>query len=261
MSTYVLAGGIRPGSSERLVVAAAMTPALHGIQAWRFKVIPGLIEVLADQGRFRTMDDPNGRSLHLSCGAALLNLRLAAAQLGREPVVRLLPDRTRPSLLASVRLAGSHRTSPSERLLYAATMRPMPTPGPYGSQPPPLSVANELTEAARLEGASLNPGDSDGTYVLSTRGDGPAEWLRAGQALQRILITAAAGTSATSFTYEAVPLPTQASAHPNLQSGDIPQALIHLGAASPLRSSRAEFATTSSESSRIKAEAAPRPNA
>lgn len=231
MSTYILAGGIRPGSAERLVVAAAMTPAVHGIQAWRFKVLPGLIEVLADQARFRTMADPYGRSLHLSCGAALLNLRLAAAQLGREPVVRLLPDRTRPSLLASVRLAGRHRTSAFERLLYAATLRPAPTSQPYGDRPLSVPLLNELNEAARLEGGFLSPADGDGTYVLSTRGDGPAEWLRAGQALQRVLVTAAARAIVTSFVYEVLPN----ADHLNLQSGDVPQALLRLGPDRPFK--------------------------
>lgn len=229
MSTYVLTGGIRQGSAERLVVAATMAPAIHGVQAWRFRVLPGRIEVQADPARFRTMTDPHGRSVHVSCGAALLNLRLAAAQLGREPVVRLLPDRTRPSLLASVRLAGPHRTSPFERRLYAATMRPTPARRPYGDQPPPQPVLNELAEAARLEAAHLHPAAVNGAlaHVLTTQGDGPAEWLRAGQALQRVLLTSASHAISASYRYELTALPEPRDVR--VESGEVPQALIQLG--------------------------------
>ncbi|MQY36610.1 hypothetical protein SRB17_46120 [Streptomyces sp. RB17] len=40
------------------------------------------------------------RGVHLGCGAALFNLRVAAAAAGRHPAVRLLPDRADPQLLA-----------------------------------------------------------------------------------------------------------------------------------------------------------------
>jgi len=188
VTTYVLTGGIQGTAAERHVVAATMTPAFHDVPAWRFRILPGQIRVEADATRLRTHADPDGRSVHLNCGAALLNLRLAAAQLSREPVVRLLPDRAAPTLLATVRIAGPHRTAPFERLLYATTLR---TPlSPTGARPPG-PVLNELVEAARLEGGTLylageGEGEREGKdAVLATRGDGPTAWLRAGQALQR----------------------------------------------------------------------------
>ncbi|MCW2918191.1 MAG: hypothetical protein JWN52_6259 [Actinomycetia bacterium] len=224
MTTYVIAGGITRGSAERLVVAAAMAPSVHNVQAWRFKVRPDLIEIEADPARFRTMRDPNGRSLHISCGAALINLRLAAAQLGREPVLRLLPDRSRPMLLATVRLAGPHRTTPWERALYAATMRPLPSWQPYGGEQPPVSVINELAHAARLGGATLHSVPA-GTAVLTTRGDDPGEWLRAGQALQYVLLTGATRAVSASFRYEVVEI---RGAERVLEHGDVPQVLLKL---------------------------------
>ncbi|MFB4318919.1 hypothetical protein [Actinomadura sp. 21ATH] len=177
-------------SAERLVVAATMGPAGHHVHAWRLTVVPGLIEVRADADRFPATGDPTGRRLHLSCGAALVNLRLAAAQLGYEAVVRPLPDAERPSLLAVVRLAGRHRVTRAERLMYAATLRPF-APGRVHQVP----RFAELAEVARLEGAVLRR--CAGTAVLATRGDSPADWLRAGQALQRVLLG-----SAASFRYE-----------------------------------------------------------
>ena len=56
-------------------------------------------------GRMLWIADPPGRALHLSCGAALFNLRLAIRMLGAKPLVWPLPDPdAEPTLLASVRL-------------------------------------------------------------------------------------------------------------------------------------------------------------
>ncbi|MER7542776.1 hypothetical protein ABTW95_07185 [Spirillospora sp. NPDC127506] len=217
-------------SAERLVVAATMGPTVHDVHAWRFKVIPGLVELHADPDRFRTMHDPVGRGLHLGGGAALVNLRLAAAQLGCAAVVRLLPDPGRPYVLASVRLAGRHRVTREERLLYAATLKPFPGNRPPSGLRPALPVVNELGEAARLEGAALHllPDDKGGESrraVLTTRGDSPAEWLRAGQALQRLLLSGTARAVSVSFMYEAVDVP---GAEDVTEPGEVPQVLLEL---------------------------------
>ncbi|MGI8336801.1 hypothetical protein ACRYCC_43245 [Actinomadura scrupuli] len=224
MTTYVISGGIRRGSAERLVVAAAMAPAVQEDQAWRFRVRPGLIEVEADPARLRTVRDPQGRSLHIGCGTALLNLRLAAAQLGREPVLRLSPDRSRPMLLATVRLAGPHRTTRLERALYAATLHPLPSRQPQGDERPASRVVNELAHAVRLEGAALHALPA-GTAVLTTRGDGPDEWLRAGQALQRLILTAATLAVSASFRDEVAGAPGVDGV---VEPGDVPQVLVTL---------------------------------
>ena len=51
------------------------------------------IGLYADPARVLRVRDSDGRALHIACGAALFNLRLAAAVDGRQPVVRLIPDR------------------------------------------------------------------------------------------------------------------------------------------------------------------------
>ena len=225
------------GTAERRVVAATMGPTIHDVHAWRFKVVPDLIEVVADPARFRSVQDPSGRGLHLSCGAALVNLRLAAAQLGHEAVARLLPDPLRPTLLAAVRLAGHHKVSRSERLLFAATLRPFPARRPELGASPPLPLLNELAEAARLEGATFLavPGDSGISQraVLATRGNSPAEWIRAGQALQRVLLTGVTRAVSASFSYKVVDVP---SVQGLLQHGDFAQIELDLTCRLPLPS-------------------------
>ncbi|WP_433469088.1 hypothetical protein [Spirillospora sp. CA-128828] len=216
--------------AARLVVAATMGPTIHDVHAWRFKVVQGLIELHADPVRFRPMHDPSGRGLHLSSGAALVNLRLAAAQLGHEAVVRLLPDPGRPAVLASVRLAGRHRVTQEERLLYAATLRPFLGDRPRTGACPRPALIDELSGVARLEGTVLHPLPSraDSTAqraVLTTRGDSPAEWLRAGQALQRLLLSAKTRSLSASFLYETVNVPNIKDV---TAPGEVPQVLLEI---------------------------------
>ncbi|XRQ16089.1 hypothetical protein ACN3XK_36035 [Actinomadura welshii] len=216
-------------SAERLVVAATMGPTIHDVHAWRFKVVPGLIEVHADPVRYRPTRDPAGRGLHLSSGAALVNLRLAAAQLGHEAVVRLLPDPGRPSVLASVRLAGRHRTTREERLLYAATLRPFAAGRTGLRARPSASLVNELREAVALEGAALHllptaQGAAPQPAVLTSYGDSPAEWVRAGQALQRLLLSGTVRGVSVSFRFN-VDVP---GAEDMTRPGEVPQVHIEL---------------------------------
>jgi hypothetical protein len=228
MTTLTVAGRLDQVKASRFVIAGTVAPALPSVRGWRFKALPGLIEVHADPLGFRPLRDSNGRGLHLHCGAALFNLRLSAAQIGIEPVVRLMPDRHHPTLLATVRLAGPHRVIRSERLLYAASLRPFPTRQPYGDQRPPLPVLNELIEAARLEGVTLHCLPQSGgpqAGVLATRGDSPAEWLRAGQALQSVLLAGALRAVSTSFLHEVLTVPSAVAA---MQPGEVPQVVLQL---------------------------------
>jgi hypothetical protein len=218
-------------STEHVVVSATMGPTIHDVHAWRFSVLPGLIEVQADPARFRPLVDPAGRGLRLSCGAALLNLRLAATQVGREAVVRLLPDPHRPALLAAVRLARRRRAGRSERLLYAATLRPFSSRPAGDTGPPSPAVLNELVAAARLEGVRFVGLSEEGaSALLATSGDSPVDWLRAGQALQRVLLGCAVLGVSASFLYEVVDVPVGTDV---LQQGDVPQVLLRFGPAVP----------------------------
>jgi nitroreductase len=252
--------------AEELLAAATAAPSMHNTQPWRFRVSGAVIELRADPGRALPVADPTGRAMHIACGAALMNLRLAAAVAGCEPVVRLLPDPGRPLLLATVRLAGPHGAGPAERELHAAITLRHTNRGPFSGHPVPPGVLAELADAARVEGGVLHvldhdetarvlylvreaeralladpayraelarwaggPRDQDGIpdsalgprspsrpapvrefapgrpppagyawfeedaqlAVLSTRPGGQASWLVAGQALQRVLLTAA----------------------------------------------------------------------
>jgi len=270
------------GVVRGLIEATGAAPSIHNTQPWRLRVTDELIELHGDPGRMLWVADPRGRALHLSCGAALFNLRLAIRLLGAKPLVWPLPDpQGRPTLLASVELAPGRPPTPDERAMFDTIYRRHTSRAPFSEHPVPGPVQVRLQqEAARefavfrmLNVADANvvldlalaadrqlaadfdhrvelgqwvgtggkdgiPGDAlgyrpvtgrapvrdfgyaspaivraSGRYerqpqlaVLSTGGDQPGDWLRAGQALQRVLLAAAGNGLATSLLYQPVEL-------------------------------------------------------
>ena len=270
------------GIIRRLLDAAAAAPSIHNTQPWRFRAAGDLIEVHGDPDRMLWVADPKGRALHLSCGAALFNLRLAIRMMGARPLVWPLPDPAgEPTLLASVRLADGRPPTPQERELSEAITLRHTSRAPFSGHPIPQAVQTALEQQAGSEFTLLRllsthdaavvldlaaaasrklaanydhrtelghwigiTGDDgiparalgshpdrqpapvrDFSYaspavalpaatfeqqpqlaVLSTAQDNPADWLRAGQALQRVLLTATTSGVATSFLYQPIEL-------------------------------------------------------
>ena len=177
--------GAAPGwpPAERIaewVRAATLAPSMHNTQPWKFRVLRDsqAIEVRADPARMLRVGDPDGRAVHIACGAALFNLRLAVAAGGREPVTRLLPDPAQPLLLATVRLGGRHRPGEDERDLFAAIPARHTNRRPFSARPVPPGVRAELAQAARLEGAALGlPGDAETRRLLGVVADADTDLL------------------------------------------------------------------------------------
>ena len=64
-------------------------PSIANSQPWRFAVGADRVEVWTDPERSLPAVDPDGRQRLISCGTAILNLRLAVAHLGFDPLLRL----------------------------------------------------------------------------------------------------------------------------------------------------------------------------
>ena len=165
---------------EELLRAAVAAPSLFNAQPWRFRVWPasGVIELAADPARMLPSADPHGRAAHIACGAALLNLRVAAAAAGLQPGIRLLPDPAQPLLLAEIGLTGRHQVMSWERELQAAIPRRQTNRKPFSSRVVPPGIRAELGEAASLEGAALHfLDDSEAVRVLGLVADAERDML------------------------------------------------------------------------------------
>ncbi|WP_187406084.1 hypothetical protein [Microbispora triticiradicis] len=105
---------------RRLVAATGQAPSVLNTQPWRLRAVRSeFAELLADPDRRLRVSDPRGRSLHVSCGAALFNLRLALRTDGHRPLVWLLPNTAaEPRLLAAVRVSPDGPASSRTRELY-----------------------------------------------------------------------------------------------------------------------------------------------
>ncbi|NEB63136.1 nitroreductase [Streptomyces diastaticus] len=267
-----------------LVAEATTAPSMHNAQPWRFRFLAAerLLLLRADPDRAMPRSDPGNRALHIGCGAALFNLRVAAVHASLVPLTRLLPDRRDPSLLASVRLADPSEAPQEKDLwrLHPAIRQRRTSRHPFSERDIPENVRATLRDAAAREKAILlfpgrwhvetllelvhdaedrdlvhaegnedvvrwtrlgneadtavdgvpayafGPRKTDGKApvrdfsgrrpvpgrgsagfertphlaLLGTRGDGPTDWLEAGQALERVLLESTLAGLSTSLT-------------------------------------------------------------
>jgi nitroreductase len=301
-----------PVTAVRTMVGRArLAPSTHNTQPWSWTVLacPGepaqacALELSRVRDRRLELNDPGGRELVISCGAALLTLRVAAAELLVATAVSVLTDPARPALLARVTfvegsvdaafsgldaavpvrhtwhrpfgprklpagllsrleaevadegarllvvdasdvavLAGLVRASETElyadrrrRAELAGWLRPrwrgdgMPVT-PLGVIPARLALRHGTTGrriAARDADALL---DAPAVVVLSTPRDDLAGWLAAGQALQRLLLVAAAAGVAAGFANGPCQDARRRAALRELLGGELhPQVIMRLG--------------------------------
>lgn len=261
---------------EVLIRAASLAPSLHNSQPWALAAGSRHIEVYADASRQLPSADASGRSLLLSCGAAIFNIRVALEHLSFSPRLRLLPDTEDATFLAVIEVRGRKRTRGTLGRYFDAIPARRTNRRPFKDAHLPGPVLAALGDAARAEGAALHfvadpdevarivdllgdadlvdrtdpsriaerrlwigdrpPGSDDGIpeeslgprpvqprtafrdlgqagvlrdheeferapvlAVLSTTGDRPLDWLRAGQALERLLLEATLTGISASF--------------------------------------------------------------
>lgn len=295
-----------PGPALRECLEAVIAaPSIRNTQPWLFRLGEGTVEVLADLRRHLPTIDPRGRELHISIGAALLNLRVAVLAHGRQPATHLFPSAAEPQLVARVVLGPPRYRRDTVRRLARAIPRRHTNRRPFTDVAIPPGVLTELRDAAHAEDGTLTIADdvhrdavlglvrtaehrwfsrpdywaelaewtladvgrTDGVppeafgpwsaaeavplrdfgliqtarrrvtrfeespviAVLHTAGDSPAAWVRAGQALERVLLTATVrGLSSTPMT-QPLEIPELRRLLTDDTGGLAPQAVLRLG--------------------------------
>jgi len=141
---------------RRALEAATHAPSIHNTQPWRFRLSGGgdhgTVELYADRERSLYVLDPTGRQMLMSCGAALLFLKVALRADGFDADVDLLPDADRDHL-GSVAVRRGAPPSPEESALAAAIFQRHTQRAPFDPREVAAELIDELREAAEAEGA------------------------------------------------------------------------------------------------------------
>jgi len=132
--------------ARRMVELATSAPSVHNTQPWTWRIDGDVIELYADMSRRLVVEDPVGRNLVISCGAALHNLQVAALALGWATTVDRMPGGSDPTLLARVRLHADDVPTDADAL---ATLRERRTDRRrFTSWPVPDQRLQHLVEVA-----------------------------------------------------------------------------------------------------------------
>ena len=134
---------------------AVLAPSNHNTQPWLFRVVGDTVELYADRARSLHVTDPEDRQLLISCGCALLHLRVALWHFGYLDETELLPSVADPDLLARVRLGEEDALTKPQEALFAAIPKRRTNRQLFRDDPLPESLKHELVKAADREGAWL----------------------------------------------------------------------------------------------------------
>ena len=141
---------------RHVVQAAALAPSVHNTQPWVFVTRRGALELHADPQRRLEVLDPDGRQLHLSCGAALFHARIAARALGLSVEVHLLPDPDQPTHLATLVLSHGPRATDEDTRLAVAILRRHTHRAAFQARPVPDDLIQQLRRDAEAECALIH---------------------------------------------------------------------------------------------------------
>lgn len=209
-----------PQVTTRMVELACLAPSIHNTQPWAWRLSGVEAWLYTDLDRQLRVEDPQGRNLVISCGAALHHFQLAARALGWSADVERIPDPDNLTAVAHVRLRRDPR--PDQVGVLDALRTRCTDRRRFTSWPVPPERLETLCEEARdreaaavpvldlaarfrieqtvrqtLELPDRDPQDirpevesSDGLIVLGGVADDRLSWLRTGEALSALWIRA-----------------------------------------------------------------------
>jgi hypothetical protein len=134
---------------------AILAPSSHNTQPWRFIVNGDELLVCADRTRSLPNIDPYDRELIISCGAALLNLRVAFAYFNVPVEITTFPQSLDPDIVARVVFPGSGPMLKDLAELFDAVMKRATNRGPFIEEDVPNTVVEGFKSAAASEGVDV----------------------------------------------------------------------------------------------------------
>ncbi|GIF73847.1 Acg family FMN-binding oxidoreductase [Asanoa siamensis] len=147
--------GYARGDLTAAAELAVRAPSLHNSQPWRFRLDGGAIEVLLDRARLPDIPAREWAG-RVSCGAAVLNLRLALAVLGKPAVVLVQPRSRDRDVVARLVPSTPRPAAGAEEALFVAIPRRHSNRMPFSTEPVPADLRARLRAAAAAEGAWLD---------------------------------------------------------------------------------------------------------
>lgn len=151
-----VAAPVEPDDLRKVLMAGTLAPSVHNTQPWTFALTRHGIEVHADTSRTLSRQDPHGRELVISCGAAVFNMRVAAAAIRRRMHVHVFPDAADSAHLATLTFGAAQSEPIAEAVLYPAVTRRHSHRRSFDWWRIPERGFAELRSAAMLEGAELS---------------------------------------------------------------------------------------------------------
>jgi nitroreductase len=146
-----------------LVRYAILAPSGHNTQPWKFVIRGAELELRADYSRSMPVADPDDRELVMSCGAALLHLRVAVRNFGYTCTTEICPEPDEPDLLARLRLIGVALAGRTDHKLFKAMGERRTARVPFENRPVPRALLYRWQRAAMYEDAWLHLVESEET--------------------------------------------------------------------------------------------------
>lgn len=140
------------GETEVLAESIGRAPSILNIQPWSLELRGDEVLLYERADLELPYHDPVGRDRTISCGAAVANTQLTMRMLGRRIATSLLPDSSRPELVAKLTVTGADEPSKRERDLFGAIARRASHRKPFAQRSVTSETVDRLTEASVFEG-------------------------------------------------------------------------------------------------------------
>ncbi len=134
---------------------AILAPSSHNTQPWRFIANGEELLICADRTRCLSHIDPFDRELIISCGAALLNLRVALAHFDVPAAIRAFPQSSDPDIVARITFPEFGSKLQDLADLFDAITRRATNRSPFIDEDIPDTIVEDLKSAACLEGVDV----------------------------------------------------------------------------------------------------------